>query len=440
MSTVLTNTVAFVFALGVIIFVHEAGHLLMAKFFHMRVLTFSLGFGKRLWGFRRGGTDYRLSLVPLGGYVQLSGEDPSEASDDPAEFLNRPRWQRVLVYLAGPAMNVILAVFLVAFVFMLGIEVAAPPDIPARIGSVRAASPAADAGLLPDDLIVSIDGEPITRWEDARFAFLTSPERAVNVEVERLGERQSVVVTPLKVPKYEFGDAGVFPKLLPRIAGLFPGDPAQAAGLEVGDEIRAVDGQPIASQNQFIEYVSARPDESVVIEVMRGELPVVMAVVPRSQDGRGWIGVSLTVTTFQRFGPAEAFVQSVRFNIDVTRQTFAVIGKIFSGQLAAKSALSGPIQIAALSGAAARSGFRNLLHLMGLISISIAILNLLPIPILDGGQITILLLESLFRRDLSLTIKERINQVGFVLIVMLMVMVLYFDLVKVIPERFLPGS
>ena len=126
MPTVLTNAVAFVFALGVIIFVHEAGHLLMAKFFNMRVLTFSLGFGKRLWGVRRGGTDYRLSLVPLGGYVQLSGEDPTEASDDPEEFLNRPRWQRILVYLAGPAMNVVLAVVLVAFVFMLGIEVAAP--------------------------------------------------------------------------------------------------------------------------------------------------------------------------------------------------------------------------------------------------------------------------------------------------------------------------
>ena len=440
MPTVLTNAAAFIFALGVIIFVHEAGHLLMAKFFHMRVLTFSLGFGKRLWGFRRGGTDYRLSLVPLGGYVQLSGEDPGEVGDDPEEFLNRPRWQRILVYLAGPAMNVVLAVLLVAFVFMLGIEVAAPPDIPALVGSVRPESPAAEAGLMADDLIVAIDGDEISRWEDARFAFLTAPEKDLVVEFERQGSRQSVVVTPLKVPKYEFGDAGVFPKLLPRIAGLFPGDPAQTAGFEVGDEIRAVDGQPIASQGQFIEYVSERPGETVVVEVVRGEAPVTLSVVPRSEDGRGWIGVSLTVTTFQRFGPIEAVVQSVRFNIDVTRQTFAVIGKIFSGQLAAKSALSGPIQIAALSGAAARSGFRNLLHLMGLISISIAILNLLPIPILDGGQITILLFESLFRRDLSLTFKERINQVGFLLIVMLMVMVLYFDLIKVIPDGILPGS
>jgi regulator of sigma E protease len=440
MPAVLTNALAFVFALGVIIFVHEAGHLLMAKFFEMKVMTFSLGFGKRLWGFRRGGTDYRLSLIPLGGYVQLSGEDPSEVGEDPREFLNRPRWQRILVYLAGPAMNVVLAVFLVAFVFMLGIEVAAPADIPALIGSVRAESPAAEAGLLPDDLIISIDGKAVSRWEEARFAFLTAPGKPVVVEIERQGLRQSVVLTPLIVPKYEFGDAGVYPKLLPRIAGLFPKDPAQAAGFEIGDEIRSVDGQPIGGQTQFIEYVSARAGETIIVEVMRGDSPVTLTVVPRSEDGRGWIGVSLTVTTFQRFGPVEALLQSVRFNMDVTRQTFAVIGKIFSGQLAAKSALSGPIQIAALSGAAARSGFRNLLHLMGLISISIAILNLLPIPILDGGQITILLFESIFRRDLSLNLKERINQVGFLLIVMLMVMVLYFDLVKVIPDGILPGS
>jgi regulator of sigma E protease len=440
MLAILSNSAAFIFALGVIIFVHELGHLLLAKYFGMKVKTFSLGFGKRLWGFRRGGTDYRVSLVPLGGYVQLSGEDPSEVGDDPREFLNCPRWQRILVYLAGPAMNVVLAVLLVAFVFMMGIEVAAPPDIPAVIGSVRPDSPAASAGLESGDVISVIDGKEVSRWEQVRFAFLTAPERPVSVEFRRNGEERQTVVVPLKVPKYEFGDAGVFPKLLPRIAGLFPGDPAEEAGFQPGDEVRAVDRQPIAGQDQFVQYISERPGQRIEVEVIRAGAPVVLSVIPKLQDGRGWIGVSLTVTAFQRFGPIESLVQSVRFNYDVTIQTFSVLGKIFTGQLAARSALSGPIQIAALSGAAARSGFRNLLHLMGLISISIAILNLLPIPVLDGGQITILLVESLFRRDLSLRLKERINQIGFVVIVMLMVMVLYFDLVKVIPESLLPGS
>lgn len=440
MLDLLTNSAAFIFALGVIIFVHEAGHLVAAKFFSIRAKVFSLGFGRRIWGFERGGTDYRLSLIPLGGYVQLSGEDPSEVGDDPEEFMNRPRWERIVVYLAGPAMNIVLAILLVAVVFMVGIEVAASPDIPAVVGSVRAGSPAELAGLLPADEITGVDGKSVDRWEDVRFELLTSPGEPVVLDFRRGEETKQVTVVPDVVPKYEFGDAGLFPKMLPRIAGLFPGDPAEVAGLEVGDEIRSVDGKPLSGQNAFIEYLSARPKTPIEIEVSRGDQAVVVTVTPRDKEGRGWIGVSLSTTVFQRYGPIEALVQSARFNWDVTKQTFAVIGKIFSGRLAAKSALSGPIQIAALSGAAARSGFENLLHLMGLISISIAILNLMPVPVLDGGQIAILLVESVFRRDLSLTLKERVNQVGFVLIIMLMVMVLYFDLRKVIPDGLLPGS
>ncbi len=440
MTTLLINSAAFIFALGVIIFVHEAGHLLAAKLFRVHAHVFSLGFGKRLWGFNRGGTDYRVSVFPLGGYVQLSGEDPSEVGDDPSEFLNKPRWQRIVVYLAGPAMNVLLAIILVAVVFMVGIEVAAPPDLPSIVGSVRPDSPADRAGLAPGDVITTIGEKPVERWEEVRFAILTSPGKPIELGFQRADEELTTRVVPDTVPKYEFGDAGVFPEMLPRVAGLFPGDPAEAAGLLVGDEIRTVDGRPLSGQRDFVAYLSERPGVPIEIEVLRGNGALKLEVVPRESDGRGWIGVSLASTSFQRYGPLEAVVQSCRFNWDVTLQTFSVLGKIFSGQLAAKSALSGPIQIAALSGAAARSGFRNLLHLMGLISISIAILNLMPVPVLDGGQIAILLVESVFRRDLSLTLKERVNQVGFVLIIMLMVMVIYFDLRKVIPEGMLPGS
>lgn len=439
MINFLSNSAAFVFALGVIIFVHEGGHLLAAKFFRVHARVFSLGFGKRIWGFERGGTDYRVALVPLGGYVQLSGEDPGEVSDSPHEFLNRPRWERIVVYLAGPAMNVLLAIVLVAAVFMVGIEVAAPPELPAVVGSVLPESPADKAGLETGDVIRSIGPDEVSRWEEVRFAILTSPGKELDLVVGRGESEVRTVLVPDTVPKYEFGDAGVFPEMLPRVAGLFSGDPAEKAGLEVGDEIRALDGKPLSGQAEFIEYLSARPGQSVAIEVVRDAEPLTIDVVPRDEDGRGWIGVTLASTAFQRYGLAESIVQSCRFNWDVTKQTFAVVGKIFSGQLAAKSALSGPIQIAALSGAAARSGLRNLLYLMGLISISIAILNLMPVPVLDGGQIAILLIESLFQRDLSLALKERINQVGFVLIIMLMVMVLYFDLRKVIPEGLLPG-
>jgi len=437
-SGLASNIAAFVFALGVIIFVHEAGHLLMAKLFRVRVLTFSLGFGKRIWGFHRGGTDYRVSLIPLGGYVRLGGEDPAEVSDDPHEFLNIPRWQRILVYLAGPAMNIVLAVLLIAVVLMVGIEVPTMRDIPPVIGSVAPDSPAEEAGLEVGDRIVELEGNEVSSWDEVLFTFITSPERRLELIVERGDRRLELTITPAKMPKIEMGETGAFPTILPRIAQVLPNTPAEKAGFAAGDEIVGVDDREMTKWRDFVEYIEARPGQAVAVEVLRNGGRVTLEVVPADEAGKGKIGVRHGY--FQRLPPHLALVESVRFNWDMARQTLNVLGKIVTGRLAAKSALSGPIEIAALSGAAARSGFRHLIQLMGLISISIAILNLLPIPVLDGGQITVLLIESVLRRDLSLQVKERINQAGLLLIVMLMVVVLYFDLVKNVPPGLLPGS
>lgn len=433
-----SNLLAFIFALGVIIFVHEAGHLLMAKVFRARVLVFSLGFGKRLWGFHRGGTDYRVSLVPLGGYVRLGGEDPGEVSEDPADFMNKPRWQRILVYLAGPAMNVLLAIVLIAIVLMIGIEVPSLREIPPVVGAIDPGSPAEQSDLRVGDRIVAVDGESVSRWDDVQFVFLTSPERPLSLTVERGDARLELTLTPAKVPKYEIGQTGAFPTILPRIAQVLPDTPAAAAGFEPGDEIVGVDGRQLTTWQDFVAYVEEHADQQVAVTVQRAGQRVTLEVTPREEGGKGRIGVRHGY--YQRLPPLAAVVESARFNWEITRQTLAVLGKIVTGRLAAKGALSGPIEIAALSGAAVRSGFRHLLQLMGLISISIAILNLLPIPVLDGGQISILLFESLRRRDLSLRVKERIHQVGLLLIVMLMVVVLYFDLVKNVPPGLLPGS
>ena len=427
----LSNAAAFIFALGVIIFVHEAGHLLAAKAFNVRVLTFSLGFGKRLWGFKRGETDYRVALFPLGGYVRLGGDEPDETSQDPRDFQNKPRWQRVVVYLAGPAMNAVLAVVLMAVVFMMGMEVAALREVPPVIGLVAEGSPAESAGIEPGDLVEAVDGKAVERWDDVNFALLTSPGRAVELTLSRSGRSLQVTVVPDVVPRYEFGDAGLFPQLLPRIAQVLEDSPAARAGFVAGDEVRSVDGRAVSSSRDFIDQIEARPELAARVEVMREGRIESLTVTPRSEDGVGKIGV--VIGYYQRYGPIAALGASVRYNIDIVRQTFAALGKIVSGRLAAKSALSGPIEIAALSGAAARSGMKVLLHLMGIISISIGILNLLPIPILDGGQIAILMVEGARRRDLSLKVKERIQQVGFAMVVLLMVMVLYFDLVKNLP-------
>lgn len=436
---ILTSLLAFIFALGVIIVVHEAGHLLMAKAFGVRVLTFSVGFGKRLWGFRRGETDYRVSAVPLGGYVRLGGENPDEATDDPREFLNKPRWQRVLVYLAGPAMNVVLSIVLFAALFMVGIQVMSIPETPPVVSGVQEGSSAAAAGLKRGDLIVKAKGKAVETWEDLFYTMAGSPEQPVPLEVRREGSTLAVTVTPGRVPRLDLGDlAGIIPSLRPQIVEVIAGQPAAAAGFKAGDEIRAVDGQPILDQDSFIEIISQRAGQQVEVLVVRDGRDLTLPVTPRDEGGSGKIGVRIGF--FQRYGPAQAVVQSVRYNVQTVEDIFTVLGKVFSRELSAKGALTGPIGIAAQSGQEARKGFKYLLHLMGFISISIAVMNLMPIPILDGGQILILLVESVIRRDLSLRLKEVISQVGFVLILMLMLTVIWFDLVKYMPAGLLPGS
>ncbi len=438
MIDILGNALAFIFALGIIIFVHESGHYLAAKGFGMRVLTFSLGFGKRLWGFQRGETEYRLAALPLGGYVKLSGEEPGEGGDDPRDFPNRPRWQRIVVYLAGPAMNAVLAVLLVAVLFMVGIEVPALQNIPTEVGTVEPGSAGAAAGILPGDDVVAVNGKSVERWQEVAFAVMTSVGREVTLELERDGRRLTVRVVPQKLPEVDLGDAGIYPRVLPRIARVVPGSPAESAGLQLGDEVRGVDGRRLANPAEFVEYIEGKRGVEVRVEVLRAGAPLTLAVVPADQDGKGKIGVGLSIA--QRYGPWRALVESVRFNGEIARQSLVVVGKIFTREVKARSALAGPIEIAAQSGAAARSGLKNLVYLIAVISVSIGLLNLFPVPLLDGGQILLLLVESVIRRDLPLALKERINQVGLVLIVLLMATVLVFDITKNLPAFLRPGT
>lgn len=424
----LINTLAFVFALGVIIFVHELGHYLVARVFDVRILTFSLGFGQRVWGFQRGETEYRVAWIPLGGYVRLGGESPEEATGDPRDFQEKPRWQRILVYLAGPAMNIVLAVCLTAIVFASGLSVPFVQDIPPVVGSVVEGGPAYEAGLRSGDRILMVDGKPVESWQDVWLPIMESPEEEVAVRYEREGDSADTIVVPEKASKYEFGDAGFFPRVLPRVAVISSGSPAEAAGFRPGDEVQSVDGRPLTSMAEFVAYVEPRAGEEIVVTVLRDGALHELHVTPADEGGVGRIGVSLSIA--QEFGPWESVVQSVRYNWNVARQTVALLGKLARREVKAQSSLHGPIEIAALSGEAARQGLPSLLHLMALISISIAILNLLPIPVLDGGQIAILLVESAMRRDLSVKLKEAVTMVGLVLVLLLMVTVIGFDLAR----------
>jgi regulator of sigma E protease len=440
MTDLLIPILSFVFALGVIIVVHEAGHLLVAKAFNVKVLTFSVGFGRKLWSVQRGETEYRVAAIPLGGYVRLGGENIEEATgDDPREFLSKPRWQRILVYLAGPAMNVILAIAIFAGLFMVGIEVTNLTSIPPVIGEVDAGSSAAKAGLRRGDEIVTVKGKSVDDWMAVMMELITSPGRPVPIGVKRGDKVFQAQLTPGRNPRDDSGDlAGLNPLFRPQITQVLKDSPAQAAGFRAGDEVRTVGGKPVALDRDFVAEISKRANQPTEIQVMRDGRLLTLNVTPKLDGKVGRIGVGIGL--FQRYSPGHAIVQSIRYNIQVVKGTFYVIGKIFTREVSAKSALSGPIGIAVQTGEAARMGFKQLLYLMGLLSISIAVMNLLPIPILDGGQISILMVEEVIRRDLPLRMKEVISQVGFVMILLLMFVVIWFDLMKHLPARFLPGS
>lgn len=434
----LTNIIAVIITLGVIIFVHEAGHLLVAKVFDVRVLAFSLGFGKRLFGFRRGETDYRVSAVPLGGYVRLGGENPDEISDDPREFLNKPRWQRILVYIAGPLMNVILAIALIMGLFTAGTSVSLDMDrIEPVIGLVLEGSPAAEAGIEEGDRLVALDGEPVGSWQDFIMTVSLAPGRTFEVTGLRGGERFTTELTPAKAQGMGGGEVGLLPHILPRVIQVLDGGAAAEAGFQPGDELISIDGRPIAGQEDFVAHLESHPGEPVEVGIRRRGEGTTLTVVPDDEGGVGKIGV--VMGSWVRYSLGDAFVESLRWNWNMTTATLGVLGKIMTREVAAKSAVSGPIDIASLSGQALRAGPKQLIFLMALISISIAIFNLLPIPLLDGGQIFILLVESVRGRDLSLPLKERIQQVGFLLIIMLMVAVILMDISKRLPEGMFGG-
>ncbi|MEO1369589.1 MAG: RIP metalloprotease RseP, partial [Acidobacteriota bacterium] len=413
---------------------HELGHHLVAKLFGVRVLTFSIGFGRRIWGFEHGGTDYRIAAVPLGGYVRMAGDLPDDHTGKPDDLLSKARWQRILIYLAGPAMNVVLSVALIAAVFMHGFPVQGTQGAPPVIGIVGEGSPAEKAGLKPGDRVIAVDGEEVELWNDLEFHITTSPEKTLLLSVDRDGDAFETELVPNKVSRHEFGDAGFFPKLRLHLSVVFEGTPAQRAGFRSGDAVMRVDGEPIFSPVEFVQSVEPRAGESIAIEVMRGDALQTLTVVPDDVDGKGRIGVQLGFFRPLPFG--EAVVESVRYNIDIVDKTIQVIGKLLTREMKAKSALSGPIEIANTAGRAAQRGFKDLIFIMGFLSISIGIMNLLPIPLLDGGHITILLIESIMRRDLSMTVKEKTSQVGLVMLLLLMAMVIFFDLSKTLPGLF----
>ncbi|MDP9193668.1 MAG: RIP metalloprotease RseP [Acidobacteriota bacterium] len=427
-QNVLISIVGFVLVLGVLIFVHEAGHFLVAKFFRVRVLVFSFGFGKRLFGFRKGDTDYRVSLIPLGGYVRMAGDSPEEnVAGNPDEFLSKPKWQRFLILFAGPFMNIVIALTFIAFAAMVGIE---HPVTQAVIAEVTADEPGARAGLQPGDRIVRAKGEPVADFHDVRVVILMNAGTPIEILYDRNGTIQKTMLTPER-KQGEFGPigrAGITFGTEPLVGRVLPNTPAAAAGLRAGDRILVAGGKPVGSLEAFAKISDDAKTKPVALEVARGteRLNVVVAASsdPELAVSRGIV----RPTKLIKLGLIPAFQYSAAENWKSLRMAMSALGRLFRPEGSIKE-LSGPINIARISGMVVQEGWLPTIMLMALISLQLGVMNLLPIPVLDGGHIMILLIEGAARRDLSLRVKERIQQVGFAALATLMLVVIYNDVI-----------
>jgi regulator of sigma E protease len=448
------------------ILVHEWGHFIAARLFGVRVDVFSIGFGPRLFGWKRGATDYRVSALPLGGYVRMAGQDPSEidsarstaitgkgkdektdavqlqatGTGAPDELMNKPRWQRAIISFCGPLVNLIFPILLLTVYFVaIGIPYPAYQDKPVQVTALPANSPAAAAGLHPGDKVVALDGEKNPDWEQAeKVVTKLTPNSKLSMEVEDAGAHRTISVPveqkDLEQPERLLG----FAPIRPVLEDVAPGYPAQRAGLKENDLIAAVDGQKIEWWGEFTERIRGSNGKPVALDVDRKGQQLHLVVTPQSaQNERGetvyQIGVQVhDDTAYKRVALPEGARYASLVTVEKIKETAGIVGKLFSGRVSLKQ-LQGPVGISRAAGQAAKKGPLAIISLMVLISVNLGILNLLPIPILDGGHILLLGIEGLLRRDMSLAFKERFVQVGLVFLLVVFAIVMYNDVVRLLP-------
>jgi regulator of sigma E protease len=424
--------------IGIMILVHELGHYWAARSFNVRIEVFSFGFGPRLFGFKRGETDFRFSAILFGGYVKMAGEQPTDENvDDPRAFLAKPRWQRLIIAFAGPAMNMVLAVALLTGMYMVRFPKTPPSAQEGIVGFVTPNTPAAKAGIREGDRIVTIDDQQRPSWEDITIKEVSNGGHPLAVRIDRGGREFWTTVIPKLDERSGLGTAGWQPQGEIEIADLSPGMPAQKADLRKGDILLRANGQPLRSTDGLHRIVEAADGKPVILDYRRDGHDYSVAVQPifskEGGPGRWMIGVYpdyrvvLTELPFP-----QALAESVRQNVKSATLIFQFLKGIAEQRMSPKS-ISGPIGIAHYAGEAAREGVLPFLSLMAMVSLNLAVINLLPIPILDGGVILMLLVEMIMRRDLSLRVKETLFKLGFVFLMVVMAFVIYNDIAKSLP-------
>jgi regulator of sigma E protease len=437
MGTVLGSIFAFIIVFGILVFVHEFGHFFVAKLVKIRVEVFSWGYGKRLFGIKRGDTDYRISILPLGGFVKFTGEDVFEKRKDlaPYDFMAKKRWERFLVLFMGSFMNILLAVILVAFIGMMGVTVPEYSGKKPVIGWIDEDSPAERANLMEGDEILSINNRKTKIWDDVKIAVGTKPNKLITLEVKRGDE---IITTQLmteseKALDLDMGYAGFSPKIFTQIVVVEPDSPADRGGMKAGDVILAINGETVYF-NKFTETLEKSPIEKLEFLIEREGEQLSLYITPRLEGDVAKIGVGPWMQyEFRKYGFFSAIGRSIKENTKLAFVLFNFIKDLVSGEASAQQ-VGGPIMIAKFSYAFFRAGFISMLGFIAFISLQLGIINLFPIPVFDGGQIFVLGLEGLFRRDFSPKLKQIVMMIGFAIFIFLLGFLILNDVARTLPN------
>jgi len=425
----------FMFVLGLIVLVHEFGHYIAARLMKIRVEVFSFGFGKRLFGKKVGDTDFRLSLFPLGGYIRMAGDeefDPEHPKPD--EFMAKNRAQKIFTLLLGPVMNLVLALLLIFIVNLGGVETDAYKLEKPVIGYIEKGSPAEKAGLLPGDTLLAINGKKTPNWKEVEITVGTSPKENLKIDFSRQGETLSANLNVISSSRYEIGYAGFYWQWPAEIGQVAKNYPAAKAGLQPGDVIIAVNDRAIGNYLELLDIIHQSAGKQLQLAYKRGDRVLNAQLTAVEENGRGLIGFNVKVaSTKVKYGFFAAMKNSFQESVRLTFLTINAFKKIIQRKISVKS-FSGPMEIARISQQALISGFANFFMLIAFISLQLGIVNLFPIPGLDGGHLLIFTVEAIIRRDLNQKLKNALIYAGFAFLIALMGFVILNDISKTLPN------
>lgn len=438
MSTILITIPAFLLALGILVTIHEFGHFWVARKMGVKVITFSVGFGKSIKSWYRKGdeTEYRLAAIPLGGYVKMLGEQDEEIADSEKHlsFANKSLGARAAIVAAGPVANLLFAILVLWVMYILGV-----PGYKPLVGEVKSQSLAEQGGLRQGDEIISVDGERTATLQSLRLILIDRlfSQQKADLMVKR-GENEvpvSLDFTNIPLPDSgkEFEFMGIGDPIFPAVVGELVEGPAKRAGLQVGDRVVKTNGKSIQAWKDWVDIIQASPNQTMQVQVLRQGRLVDLRITPepRQDDAsKGQVGVLVeSIRAIDRYGPIDALTQGAGTTWRLTLLTFKMIGKLLTGQAKLEN-LSGPIRIADVAGKTAQVGLSPYLFFLALVSISLGVINLLPIPVLDGGHLFMMAIEWVKGSPLSETAREHAQFVGLIILVMLMSIAFYNDIVS----------